>query len=193
MIDSCNSSINLPSVSERRKATLRFSRNCCTPRRRLFIKSNVQALINSHRATVDALLKQNIRPIQVARLIPEVSIRYIYNRRRVLKLPPFPRGGIPTPRLRILRLVAEQSCQSSVADMLGVSRQCVNQAVHRNRALARAKLHYAVAVGTIIRPTRCELCGRNNSAIEAHHPDYTHPLSVRWLCRACHNNTKSNA
>lgn len=30
----------------------------------------------------------------------------------------------------------------------------------------------------------CQSCGAKNA--EMHHPDYSKPLSVEWLCRACH-------
>lgn len=33
-------------------------------------------------------------------------------------------------------------------------------------------------------PHDCERCGAANA--HAHHDDYTRPLDVRWLCRACH-------
>lgn len=30
----------------------------------------------------------------------------------------------------------------------------------------------------------CQKCGSNNA--EKHHPDYSQPLLVEWLCRECH-------
>lgn len=30
----------------------------------------------------------------------------------------------------------------------------------------------------------CEACGHDN--VKPHHPDYTEPLNVIWLCPACH-------
>jgi len=32
-------------------------------------------------------------------------------------------------------------------------------------------------------PEPCERCG---AVSQKHHPDYSQPLSVRWLCRDCH-------
>lgn len=38
--------------------------------------------------------------------------------------------------------------------------------------------------GGRIRKQPCEICGDPNT--EAHHPDYSKPLDVRWLCREHH-------
>ena len=51
----------------------------------------------------------------------------------------------------------------------------------------------AIKRGSLLRPTSCELCGKNPGSgrdgrplIHAHHDDYAIPLSVRWLCIMCH-------
>lgn len=47
--------------------------------------------------------------------------------------------------------------------------------------------HYATRSATrrnIIQKQPCEVCG--DTASEAHHPDYSQPLLVVWLCRAHH-------
>ena len=49
--------------------------------------------------------------------------------------------------------------------------------------LARVTLQNAVARGQVIRQA-CEQCG--NPKTDAHHPDYTKPLEVVWLCRQHH-------
>lgn len=46
-----------------------------------------------------------------------------------------------------------------------------------------------IIVGNAIRDGRlikqpCEICGE--AKVEAHHPDYSKPLEVNWLCRKCH-------
>lgn len=44
----------------------------------------------------------------------------------------------------------------------------------------------AVLRGELIRPNRCSSCLKKSDIIEAHHKDYSKPLAVKWLCRACH-------
>lgn len=46
-------------------------------------------------------------------------------------------------------------------------------------------LRYAVKRGTV-KKLPCEVCGEVRS--EAHHPDYSKPLDVMWLCRKHHAN-----
>ncbi len=53
----------------------------------------------------------------------------------------------------------------------------------------KAKAHHtindAIRGGKLERPHLCESCG-GIGKIEAHHPDYSRPLNVIWLCRKCH-------
>lgn len=52
---------------------------------------------------------------------------------------------------------------------------------------ARRKAQKAVRCGKLIRPDACDACGtREARRIEAHHPDYSKPLEVLWLCTLCH-------
>lgn len=50
---------------------------------------------------------------------------------------------------------------------------------------AYKQLRQAVRSGRVIRPTNCSRCGRE-SRLVAHHPDYTKPFEVLWLCSSCH-------
>lgn len=54
----------------------------------------------------------------------------------------------------------------------------------------KAKAHHAVKMeivkGGLTRPANCEQCGGGDREIYAHHPDYSKPLDVIWLCRICH-------
>jgi len=49
---------------------------------------------------------------------------------------------------------------------------------------ARNQVSQAIATGRLLRMP-CETCGEHKS--EAHHDDYSKPLSVRWLCKKHHN------
>ena len=58
---------------------------------------------------------------------------------------------------------------------------------------ARDILWQHVRSGRLERPLACERCGeipprdfRGCSQVEAHHPDYSEPLLVEWLCPGCH-------
>lgn len=35
-------------------------------------------------------------------------------------------------------------------------------------------------------PETCELCGKRQDLLHRHHPDYSKPLLVEFLCPACH-------
>ena len=46
----------------------------------------------------------------------------------------------------------------------------------------------AVELGLIPRKHRCEHCGASDKVerLQRHHPDYSRPLEVIWLCALCH-------
>ena len=60
------------------------------------------------------------------------------------------------------------------------------EALRRRRAGDRVRR--AIADGRLVRPSTCSRCGGNFGphAIHAHHPDYSWPLFVVFLCRPCH-------
>lgn len=64
-------------------------------------------------------------------------------------------------------------------------------ATRRAAQLAVAK---ALKSGVLVRQSACERCGGTNR-VQGHHPDYSEPLRVEWLCIACHvvETRKSNA
>jgi predicted Zn-ribbon and HTH transcriptional regulator len=53
------------------------------------------------------------------------------------------------------------------------------------KAKAYYELYKALLNGDIKRQKVCSLCGSTHR-ISAHHPDYTKPLDVEWLCSSCH-------
>jgi hypothetical protein len=60
------------------------------------------------------------------------------------------------------------------------------RAAHPDGAKAQAIANIAVRDGKLQRVTECEGCGRDDVRIEKHHPDYSEPLFVVWLCKPCH-------
>lgn len=48
---------------------------------------------------------------------------------------------------------------------------------------AQQKVANALKSGRL-KKTPCETCGKEK--VEAHHPDYTKPFHIIWLCRSCH-------
>ena len=58
--------------------------------------------------------------------------------------------------------------------------------VDETRRSARLIAQRACRDGKLQRPDSCEQCHQSGVPIEAHHEDYSRPLCVIWLCRACH-------
>ena len=75
---------------------------------------------------------------------------------------------------------------TALAKVLGVSRQRAHQILNREKHRARNTVAKALKRGVITKPLVCERCGGNDLSLEAHHPDYSQPLLVNWLCLACH-------
>lgn len=86
------------------------------------------------------------------------------------------------PRLREHRRdVLRKYTRSRYDAGLGIGPKPANRAVYR-----------AVSSGKVVPPEKCERCGHDFSVFrrEAHHPDYSRPLAVEWLCSACHGETR---
>jgi predicted DNA-binding protein YlxM (UPF0122 family) len=109
---------------------------------------------------------------------------------------------------------AGNSC-GAIAKRFGVSRQSMHEVLKRRTTMrpqlrygqenhfyrggakavdaAQNKVEKAILRGRITRPENCERCGASGtfkdgrSAIQAHHPDYSKPLDVIWLCQRCHH------
>ncbi len=48
------------------------------------------------------------------------------------------------------------------------------------------KVHTNVKKGNLLKPNICSLCKKECSP-QAHHEDYSKPLSVIWVCSTCHS------
>ena len=57
------------------------------------------------------------------------------------------------------------------------------RALHPEKFRARDKVKYALRKGTVQRKP-CAKCECEKT--QAHHPDYSRPLDVVWLCAGCH-------
>ena len=56
---------------------------------------------------------------------------------------------------------------------------------NRDKYMAHSAISNAVRDGRMSKPDRCSHC-HTVGLVEGHHPDYSKPLSVVWLCPACH-------
>ena len=103
--------------------------------------------------------------------------------REILVLAADARRASPTcqkPVHRHARHIYQASAAKRVARMRSLWPE------HPSAESARRRLRAAVKRGDIIRPSRCDDCGRASAKIDAHHVDYRNPLDVLWLCRSCH-------
>ena len=64
------------------------------------------------------------------------------------------------------------------------------RSANKDKYKAHKSINYAVKSG-VIKKLPCFACGIEKS--EAHHPDYSAPLDVVWLCTACHKQTHAMA
>jgi len=52
---------------------------------------------------------------------------------------------------------------------------------------SRHFISHALEDGKIIKPKYCSLCNKKSKSIYAHHPDYTQPFYIIWVCLKCHH------
>jgi hypothetical protein len=59
---------------------------------------------------------------------------------------------------------------------------------HQRKQAIRKVTYWAVKTGLLPAKDRCERCGATaaQARLERHHPDYSRPLWIRWLCTTCH-------
>lgn len=69
------------------------------------------------------------------------------------------------------------------------TRQALWNSANRQKLAAHAAVRKALQHGALRRGT-CAVCG--SFRVEAHHPDYSKPLDVIWLCRSHHVQLHAN-
>ena len=57
---------------------------------------------------------------------------------------------------------------------------------YKEKVLARVKVNEAIRTGKLVKPNECSVCYQQEMRIVGHHPDYSKPLEVIWLCDVCH-------
>lgn len=95
---------------------------------------------------------------------------------------------------RVRRIARESAARRHAADPQRFRERTRKWAKENpTRRRAQRQLNRAVEVGEVIPPKQCSLCkgvpGRGRDGrrlIQAHHPDYSRPLDVEWLCPPCH-------
>jgi len=86
--------------------------------------------------------------------------------------------------------------------LLHLARERLEQLLDENNAFqeehaavakqARGAIRSAIRGGHIVKPAACSSCGKD-CVPEGHHPDYSKPLEVEWLCTSCHNRVHRGA
>jgi len=59
---------------------------------------------------------------------------------------------------------------------------------HPEKIKAHRAVETATRTGRLTKPSSCQVCHAEPKSLDlhAHHPDYSHPLDIEWLCRGCH-------
>jgi hypothetical protein len=91
----------------------------------------------------------------------------------------------PERDAEILRRFKERGTTRGLAEQLGLPPALVTRVVYREREDARAAMTKAVRADKLKRASHCDACG-SGGRIHGHHPDYSQPLLVEWLCVPCH-------
>lgn len=75
---------------------------------------------------------------------------------------------------------------AEVARRYGIGKLRLVQLLEPGKTRARRAVAYAVKVGRLIPAESCNACSSSDFELVAHHEDYSYPLRVLWVCRACH-------
>ncbi len=95
----------------------------------------------------------------------------------------YERYSIPEEKLKHLYQSAQWRKDNRQA-VAGHSAKWANENQEKRKAHQIVK--YALDKKYLTKGTYCECCGATDRPLEGHHPDYSRPLDVLWLCRSCH-------
>ena len=86
---------------------------------------------------------------------------------------------------KIHQKIYRQTMKGKESSLLNSQRQKKKNPI---RVKAVQKVNNAVRDGRLIKSVICEMCGKHNCRIEAHHWSYLekHWLDVTWCCKHCH-------
>lgn len=73
----------------------------------------------------------------------------------------------------------------AIGEHFGITVSTVSGQLNPDKKYARGAVSVRICSGTMQRPDHCERCGIKCKP-DAHHPDYSKPLDVIFLCEACH-------
>lgn len=88
-------------------------------------------------------------------------------------------------RQRVLKSVKEYQAKNK-EKCLALSKELRRKLDTPEKQRARWEVRKAIKKGSLIRPQICSNCHKESKHIDAHHPDYSKPLEVTWLCKSCH-------
>lgn len=116
--------------------------------------------------------------------IKELEYRREYYRQNKERILEYSRRRYRAKRDEILaRQAAQKKSDSGKKVQSGIAKKMYQK--YKGKHKARAAVSYALKMGRLTKPTECTRCG-SESRIEGHHPDYSKPLEVLWLCVRCH-------
>ena len=77
-------------------------------------------------------------------------------------------------------------CKGCHAEWMRVHRKPYREMSAEQKAKVKTRTHTGMLVrrGSLVKPTRCSRC--RSAEPQAHHPGYSDPRNVVWLCRECH-------
>ncbi|MEE8143243.1 MAG: hypothetical protein V3T77_09090, partial [Planctomycetota bacterium] len=87
-------------------------------------------------------------------------------------------------RLR-LKANSRRYCRSDKGRLAALANTRKYYKRHPKKVEAWNTFKVAIRSGSVVRPNTCEKCGVECRP-EGHHPDYSRPLEVVFVCRRCH-------